>query len=59
MGTTFVILTTLKLAAMGGVGLSLTTAFQYFHSFDWKPNKKKGEVTDAGESLREKAKTIN
>jgi hypothetical protein len=52
-------MTTLKLAAMGGVGIALTTAFQYFHNFDWKPNKKKGGESDASESLREKAKSLS
>jgi hypothetical protein len=53
-------MTTLKLAAMGGIGLSLTTAFQYFHNFDFKPNKKgKGGDSDVGEVLREKSKHIS
>lgn len=60
MGTTFVVMTTLKLAAMGGVGLALTTAFQFFHNFDWKPNKKKGGDSDGvGESVRERAKSLS
>lgn len=60
MGTSFIIMTTLKLAAMGGVGIALTTAFQYFHNFDFKPNKKKGGETDGvGESLREKSKSLS
>jgi hypothetical protein len=44
---------------MGGVGLALTTAFQYFHNFDWKPSKKKGGDSDAIELLREKSKSIS
>jgi hypothetical protein len=59
MGTTFILMTTLKLATMGGVGLALTTAFQYFHNFDWKPSKKKGGDSDAIELLREKSKSIS
>jgi hypothetical protein len=59
MGTTFIIMTTLKLATMGGVGLGLTTAFQYFHNFDFKPNKKKGgDSNDIGETLLEKSRRI-
>jgi hypothetical protein len=60
MGTTFVVMTTLKLCAMGAVGLGLTTAFQFFNNFDFKPSKKKGGESDGvGESVREKAKSIS
>jgi hypothetical protein len=55
MGTSFVVMTVLKLAVMGGVGIGLTTAFQFFHNFDFKPNKKKGGEPDVGELLREKS----
>jgi hypothetical protein len=58
MGSAFIIMTTLKLAAMGGVGIALTTAFQYFHNFDFKPNKKKGGDSDVGEDLRSKSRII-
>lgn len=59
MATTFIVITTLKLCAMGGVGISLITAFQYFHNFDFKPNKNKGGELDViGESLREKSRSI-
>jgi hypothetical protein len=53
-------MTTLKLATMGGVGIALTTAFQYFHNFDFKPtpNKKKGGDSDVGEDLRSKSRII-
>lgn len=60
MGSAFIVMTTLKLATMGGVGLALTTAFQYFHNFDLKPNKKKGgDTNDIGETLREKTRHIS
>jgi hypothetical protein len=59
MGTTFIVMTTLKLATMGGVGLVLTTAFQYFHNFDFTPKKKKGGDSDVGESLLEKSRRIS
>ena len=60
MGSAFIIMTTLKLATMGGVGLALTTAFQYFHNFDLKPNKKKGgDSSDISESLLEKSRRIS
>lgn len=59
MGTTFIVMTTLKLCAMGGVGLGLTTAFQFFNNFEFKPNKKKGGESDVSESLREKARHIS
>jgi hypothetical protein len=58
MGSAFIIITTLKLATMGGVGIALTTAFQYFHNFDFKPNKKKGGDSDVGEDLRTKSRII-
>lgn len=59
MGTTFIVMTTLKLCAMGGVGIALTTAYQFFNNFDFKPNKKRGGDLDVGESLREKTKSIS
>jgi hypothetical protein len=61
VGTTFIVMTTLKLATMGGVGLALTAAFQYFHNFDFKPNKKGkgGESNDVGETLLEKSRRIS
>ena len=60
MGTTFVVMTTLKLCAMGAVGIGLTTAFQFFHNFDFKPNKKKGgETDDISQSLREKSRSLS
>jgi hypothetical protein len=61
MGTTFVIMTTLKLAAMGGVGIALTSAFQFFHNFELKGKKdKKGGVESGiGESLRKKSELLS
>lgn len=60
MGSTAIVMMTLKLATMGGVGIALTAAFQYFHNFEWKPNKKKGGESDGiGETLREKSKSIS
>jgi hypothetical protein len=59
MGTTFILMTTLKLATMGGVGLAITTAVQYFHSFNFKPSKKKGgDSGDIGEALLEKSRQL-
>jgi hypothetical protein len=59
MGTSFVVMTVLKLAVMGGVGIGLTTAFQFFHNFDFKPNKKKGGHSNGvGDDLREKSGSI-
>lgn len=60
MGTTFIVMTTLKLCAMGGVGIALTSAFQYFHTFELKTKKKKGGEEDGiGETLREKTRHIS
>jgi hypothetical protein len=59
MGTSFIIMTTLKLCTMGAVGLGLTTAFQFFNNFDFKPKKKGGESDGIGESVREKAKSLS
>jgi hypothetical protein len=62
MGSTFVVMTALKLATMGVVGIGLTTAFQYFLNFEFKTKKKdKGEhggESDAIESLRQKSRSI-
>jgi hypothetical protein len=54
-------MTTLKLAAMGGVGIALTSAFQFFHTFELKGKKdKKGGVENGvGESLRKKSELIS
>jgi hypothetical protein len=61
MGTAFVVMTTLKLAAMGGVGIALTSAFQFFHTFEIKTKKdKKGGVENGvGESMRKKSEFIS
>jgi hypothetical protein len=61
MGTTFVVMTALKLAAMGGVGITLTTAFQFFHNFELKTKKDKkgGSENGIGESLRKKSELIS
>jgi hypothetical protein len=60
MATTFIVMTTLKLATMGGVGIALTTAFQYFHTFELKSKKKKGDdESGIGKSLREKSEFIS
>jgi hypothetical protein len=61
MGTTFVLMGALKLATMGGVGIALTSAFQFFHNFELKTKKdKKGGVENGiGESLRKKSELIN
>jgi hypothetical protein len=61
MGTTFIVMTTLKLAAMGGVGIALTSAFQFFHTFELKgkKDKKGGSENGIGESLRKKSEFIS
>jgi hypothetical protein len=61
MGTTFIVMTTLKLAAMGGVGIALTSAFQFFHTFELKgkKDKKGGSENAIGESLRKKSEFIS
>jgi hypothetical protein len=53
-------MTTLKLAAMGGVGIALTSAFQFFHTFELKgkKDKKGGSDNGIGESLRKKSEFI-
>jgi hypothetical protein len=40
MGTTFIVITSLKLAAAFGTGIALSSAFSYFHNYEWKPRKK-------------------
>jgi hypothetical protein len=60
MGTTFVVMTTLKLCAMGGVGIALTSAFQFFHTFELKGKKKKGGEEDGiVKDLLEKSRHIS
>jgi mannose/fructose/N-acetylgalactosamine-specific phosphotransferase system component IIC len=59
MGTTFIVITTLKLAAMGGLGISLASGLQYFHEFKLNRKKKGGDEDGVGESLREKTRFIN
>lgn len=62
MGTTFVVMSALKIATMLGVGLGLTTAFQYFHAYEFKPKKKEkvGESDGKGtDILRERARSIS
>ena len=58
MATTFIVMTTLKLAAMGGLGITLATGIQFFH--DFKPSKKNkgGDSNDHSESLLEKSRRI-
>lgn len=60
-GVTFVVMSTLKIATMLGVGIGLTTAFQYFHSYEFKPKKKeKGVESDGkGDSIRERARSFS
>jgi hypothetical protein len=64
-GATFVVMTTLKLATMGGVVMGLITGFQYFHNYEYKPNKKgkgdkggESDVSDAIESLHKKSRSL-
>lgn len=66
MGTTFVIMTGMKLVAVFATGIGVTTAFSYFHNFEWKPktkkNEKKGDsdgVSKSGSSLRKAAGSID
>jgi hypothetical protein len=58
MGTTFIVITTLKLAAMGGLGISLASGLQFFHDFKLNKKKKGGDEDGIGESLREKSRLI-
>lgn len=58
MATTFIVMTTLKLAAMGGLGISLASGLQFFHDFKMSKKKKGGEEDGIGESLREKSKLL-
>jgi hypothetical protein len=60
MGTSFVLMATLKLATMGGVGIALASAFQFFHTFEFKTSKGKkgGDDNGVGESLRKKSESI-
>lgn len=60
MGVEFVVMSALKLCAMGGVGIATITGMQYFLNYEFKPKKKGGE--DSGskvESLRERARHIS
>lgn len=57
MGTTFVVMTTLKLACMGGLGIALATGIQYFHEFKLS-KKNKGDDSDGiGEALLKKSRS--
>ncbi len=58
MATTFIVMTTLKLAAMGGLGISLASGLQFFHDFKMSKKKKGGDEDGIGESLREKSRLI-
>lgn len=58
MATTFIVMTTLKLAAMGGLGISLASGLQFFHDFKMSKKKKGGEEDGIGESLREKSRLL-
>jgi hypothetical protein len=58
MATTFIVITTLKLAAMGGLGMSLASGLQFFHDFKMSKKKKGGDEDGIGESLREKSRLI-
>lgn len=65
MGTTFIVMSALKLAAVGATGIVLSSAFAFFHNFEWKPKRKdkkeKGEsdgntnAAQVGKVLRQKA----
>jgi hypothetical protein len=59
MGTAFIVMTTLKLAAMGGLGISLASGLQFFHDFKMSKKKKGGDEDGIGESLREKSRHIS
>lgn len=58
MGTTFIVIATLKLAAMGGLGISLASGLQFFHDFKMSKKKKGGDEDGVGESLREKSRLL-
>lgn len=66
MGTTFIVMTSLKLAAVMGTGIAISTAFQYFHSYEWKSGKKdkkrergESDVSKISESVRQRARAID
>jgi hypothetical protein len=59
MGATFIIMTTIKLATMGGLGIGLATGLQFFHEFKLTKKKKGGEEDGIGETIRERAGRIS
>ena len=59
MGTTFILMTTLKLAAMGGLGITLATGIQYFHEFKLSKKSKGVDENEIGESLLKKSRSLD
>lgn len=62
MGSTFfIVASVLKIGAAMAAGLGASSAFQYFHNFNFKPSKKEGGISDDNgiKSLREKARQIS
>jgi hypothetical protein len=59
MGTSFIIIATLKLATMGGIGIASALGLQFFHEFKLGKKSKGGDENGVGESLREKSRHIS
>lgn len=65
MATTFILMTSLKIATVFGAGLGISAAFQFFHTYELKPvskkDKERGDLyaTKISESLREKSRSVN
>ncbi|MBT2724852.1 MULTISPECIES: hypothetical protein [unclassified Bacillus (in: firmicutes)] len=62
---TFIVMSALKLAAVLGTGIGISTAFSYFHNYEWKPSKKKKEKGESdgakkvGEVLRQRTRSAD
>lgn len=59
IGATFVVMSAMKLCAMGGVGMAMITGIQYFLNFELKAKKKGGEDNGVGEHLRERSRQLS
>lgn len=60
-GTAIIFKAILGIAAVMGMGLGATASFQYFHAFEFKPNKKKEKGVESDgkrEALLEKSRLL-